>query len=136
MDYDFSKITPEQFEQFCYHLLSEIGFTNLEWYGRGGGDRGLDIVGTKTLEPLPGQRREEQWVVQCERYIQARLQKSELSTTFTFAREHHPDSLLLIAAAGISTNAGHVKSSGFAHFPRLIRTYCLVETNDGEIFHA
>jgi hypothetical protein len=104
MDYDFSKITPEQFEQLCYHLLSKIGFTNLEWYGKGGRDRGRDIVGTKTLEPLPGQRREEKWVVQCKRYIQARLQKSELSELFASAREHHPDSLLLITTAAISAD--------------------------------
>src|SRR5690349_1564081 len=93
---DWSSLSPLEFEQFCAELLGLNGFENIEWYGKGGGDKGRDIVATKSDAPLPGVRRSRSWVVQCRRYTKKTLSKGVLADLFAAAREHKPDVVLLI----------------------------------------
>lgn len=101
---DWSSLTASDFEQFCAELLSLNGFENIEWYGKGGGDKGRDIVATKADSPLPGVRRFRSWVVQCRRYTKKAITKSELADLLAAAREHKPDVVLLILTATLSSD--------------------------------
>jgi hypothetical protein len=76
--------------------LEKHGFKNIEWHGTSGNDRGRDIVCIRSSEPLPGVIRTERWLVQCKRYTEKRISKGELNQLLAAAREHKPDTLLLV----------------------------------------
>jgi hypothetical protein len=92
----WNELTPSDFEKVCYFLLEQNGFRNLSWHGSTGSDRGRDILAEKTIEPLPGVTKQEKWLIQCKRYIDKRISKTELSRLVADAQEHHPDCVLLI----------------------------------------
>ena len=52
---DFSDITPEDFENLVFHLLDEMGFSNIQWRKGGPGNsatdggRDLEAKASKTL---------------------------------------------------------------------------------------
>lgn len=95
---NWSEFSPKEFEQICCRLLELTGFTNVEWFGRSGGDKGRDIVAIKIEEPLPSLQRKTTWVVQCKRYLSKPPSKAEISEFLASTREHKPDSVLLIAS--------------------------------------
>lgn len=96
--------TPDAFEKLCAELLEHSGFTNLEWFGSGGGDKGRDLVGNRIHEPLPGTRRMQRWVVQCKRYTEKRLTKVEIEAFLVACKEHRPDCVLLIVTSTLSAD--------------------------------
>jgi hypothetical protein len=102
--FDWSQISPAQFEELCAQLLELNGFANIQWYGEGGGDKGRDLLATKTEEPLVGVRSERRWLVQCKRYSKKRVTKSELESLLAAAREHKPDVLLLAMTSSLSSD--------------------------------
>jgi hypothetical protein len=101
---DWSSISPEEFERLCAELLEFNGFENIEWYGRGGGDKGRDLLAERFETPLPGVRRARTWIVQCKRYTEKSLGKGELTSFFNAAREHRPDVALVITTATLTAD--------------------------------
>lgn len=98
----WSDVTPEMFEKLCAELLEHNGFTNLQWFGSGGRDKGRDLVADRIYEPLPGTRRLQRWVIQCKRYTEKRLTKMEIEAFLVACKEHRPDSVLLIITSTLS----------------------------------
>jgi len=49
-------VTDSEFEKLAFFLLSEEDFYNLQWFGRGGGDKGRDLVGFTFEDPISGKR--------------------------------------------------------------------------------
>ena len=101
---DWENIDPQQFEQICYLVLEANGFTQIEWFGKGGSDKGRDLVAKLHDEPLPGHKRYTKWIVQCKRLIKKQLQKSDISDFLNSCREHEPDNALLIVTNTLSAN--------------------------------
>lgn len=87
---NWETVDPNDFEKFIYYIISRTGFNNREWPGRGGGDRGRDIVATR-FEELPfnlGYNRK--WIFQCKKWKRmpsSTVIYNEIST----AAQHHPD---------------------------------------------
>ena len=100
----WTDINPTRFEELCYELIEQNGFKNIEWLGKGGGDRGRDITAVKHEEPLSGIRRERRWIVQCKRYVKAAPTKIDVESFLVAAREHTPDAVLLIITNTLSAN--------------------------------
>jgi len=100
---DWSTISPQDFEKLCGELLELGGFRNIEWHGRGGADRGRDLVATKEDEPLGGTRRSRKWIVQCKRHLGRPIAKDELASFFTAVREHKPKAVLVIVTATLTS---------------------------------
>ncbi len=100
--FKWSELSPEAFEKLCAELLEQSGFTNLKWFGNGGGDKGRDLVVDRIYEPLSGTRRIERWVVQCKRYTRKRLTKTEIEEFLVSSREHAPRSVLIIVTSTLS----------------------------------
>ena len=44
MKINWEKLNPEGFEKFCYHLLELNDFSNIQWHGTSGDDKGRDLV--------------------------------------------------------------------------------------------
>lgn len=101
---DWSKITPEEFEELCAELLEMNSFSNIEWYGKGGGDKGRDILASRFDEPVPGTQYLEKWLIQCKRYTKRTLTKLDLETLFASAREHAPHTVLLMYTGALTAD--------------------------------
>ena len=101
---DWKRVSAEEFEKLCTELLELNGFENIQWYGSGGGDKGRDIVATKTESPISGVRRQRTWVVQCKRYVRTTVKKQAISDFLTAAREHGPDAALIIITKTLTAN--------------------------------
>jgi restriction endonuclease Mrr len=99
---DWSLLSPEEFERLCADLLELNGFENVDWYGKGGGDKGRDLTAIRYESPLPSVRKAVKWIVQCKRYIKKTLGKDELAAFFNAAREHRPDAALLITTTTLT----------------------------------
>ena len=102
-DINWSKVSGQQFEKFVFHLLGKYGFKNRIWYGKGGSDKGRDIV-AKTVEKLPlGIEFQRKWIVQCKRWSEF-PPKNVLDEEISSAKEHNPDFWLLVTTAEPSSN--------------------------------
>jgi hypothetical protein len=92
---NWDEIDPTHFEKFIYYTISKIGFTNREWFGRGGGDRGRDVV-AKTFENLPfNLGYERKWIFQCKRWVRMPSNNIIINEILT-ASQHSPDFWVLV----------------------------------------
>jgi hypothetical protein len=104
MKINWENLNPEDFERFCYHVLELNDFSNIQWHGKSGGDKGRDLVATKIESPLPSIKKNSSWVIQCKRYIAKPPSKDEISSFLNSAREFKPDNVLLIITNTLTSN--------------------------------
>jgi HJR/Mrr/RecB family endonuclease len=100
----WSQLTPNDFEKLCGLLLEKLGFTNIQWYGKSGGDKARDFIAMKEDSPLPSSKRIAKWVVQCKRYVTKPPSKRDIQSFFYDALEHNPDNVLLIVTNTLAAN--------------------------------
>lgn len=83
-------VTPENFEKFITYILSKIGFHNVAWFGKGGGDKGRDVV-AYSIEQLPfNLKYERKWIIQCKKWSRFPT-KTDILNEVSSAFEHNPD---------------------------------------------
>ncbi|USK46360.1 restriction endonuclease [Cytobacillus oceanisediminis] len=103
MEINWKEVNPTDFEKFIYYILPKLGFRNREWFGRGGGDRGRDVVAT-TYEELPFNiGYERKWVFQCKKWAtfpQNHIILNEIST----AMQHSPDFWVLVIPVNLTAS--------------------------------
>jgi predicted acyltransferase (DUF342 family) len=99
----WNSITPEAFEELCYHILETEGFINLEWHGQKGADRGRDITGKKVGSVLTGSGTITSFLIQCKRYTVKAVTESDLDNSITWAKVYNPDIYLLITTTVLSS---------------------------------
>jgi predicted helicase len=104
MKISWSQITPKEFEQLCYLILEANEFTDIQWYGESGGDKGRDIVAKETEAPLLSNKRDAKWVVQCKRYVSKPPKKEDINSFLISAREHRPNYVLIMITNTLSSN--------------------------------
>src|SRR5205085_6420975 len=61
MKVTWSQLTPSLFEKLCSLILEQLEFTDIEWYGKSGGDKGRDLTAKKEESPLPSSKRMTKW---------------------------------------------------------------------------
>jgi hypothetical protein len=105
----FSNLTSTGFEEFCFHLLRRLGFSNLDW--RKGtpresspADSGRDIVAFQQREDVDGARFHDNWFIDCKHYRRA-VPPTELQAALSWAEAEHPNVLLFIASGYFSNPA-------------------------------
>jgi len=103
---EFNGLDETDFEEFCYQLLNELGFVNLDW--RKGtdlkgspSDRGRDIVGQREHTDIAGSRHVETWFVDCKHYKRG-VPPTELSNLLSWAQAERPHVALFIASGFLS----------------------------------
>lgn len=104
MKITWSQITPAQFEELCSIILEAMGFTDIKWYGKSGGDKGRDLTAKKEESPLPSTKRMAKWVVQCKRYVTKPPTKRDVQSFLEDAEEGAPDNVLLIVTNTLSAD--------------------------------
>lgn len=70
---DFEALSPTDFEEFCFDLMAESGFSNVDWrkgtpLAASPSDRGRDIVSRRSMRDIDGHEYEERWFVDCKHY--------------------------------------------------------------------
>jgi len=105
----FVNLTAVGFEDFCFHLLRRLGFSNLDW--RKGtpresspADSGRDIVAHQQREDVDGARFHDIWFVDCKHYSKA-VPPTELQNALSWAEAERPNVLLFIASGYFSNPA-------------------------------
>ena len=103
----FDALSPTDFEEFCFDLMSETGFVNIDW--RKGtpkesspADRGRDIVAQLERRDVDGHQYLETWFVDCKHYTRG-VPPEALQGTIAWATAERPDTVLFIAS-GFFTN--------------------------------
>jgi hypothetical protein len=116
----FDALSPTDFEEFCFDLMLETGFVNVDW--RKGtpkdsspADRGRDIVAQVDHADVDGHRYSETWFVDCKHYERG-VPPEALQGTIAWAQAERPSTVLFIAS-GYFTNgakdwiAGYVENT-------------------------
>lgn len=104
MGIDWKSVTPSDFEELCYLLVGYNGFTSLQWYGKGGGDKGRDIIAKKDVEYTKRDRVSENWIIQCKRYTSQPPSIPQISAFLEQCREHKPDHVLIVITNTLSAD--------------------------------
>jgi hypothetical protein len=104
MAIEWAILTDRQFESLCYDVLSRSGYKNVEWFGRGGDDRGRDIKCDRTDEILLGKDTRITCIAQCKRHISQPPSVSDLVATIAWADAHNPNRLFIMVSNILSPN--------------------------------
>ncbi len=105
-EFSLNHLTDTQFEQFCFDLLSEMKFINLNWRKGTGlssspADHGRDIECQHTHEDIDGQVYLETWFVECKHYQQG-VPPDKIQGALAWATAERPDKLLIVASNFLS----------------------------------
>lgn len=100
---DWSRISPERFEQLCTEIIGSEGFYNVRRLGQSG-DRGRDVLAQKQSQLLQGSIEIQQWVIQCKRYVNSNLSIRELGEELTKVRMHSPDYYAIMLTNTLNPN--------------------------------
>ncbi|WP_162943669.1 restriction endonuclease [Arthrobacter celericrescens] len=106
---DFEPLTPTDFEEFCFDLMSAVGFINVDW--RKGtplpsspSDSGRDIVGLREHYDVDGHKYTETWFVDCKHYKRG-VPPDALQGTLAWAQAERPAVVLFIASGYLTNGA-------------------------------
>jgi len=107
--FTFDHLTEVEFEEYCFDLLSELGFVNLNW--RKGtplpsspADRGRDIECQFLVENVDGSKELELWFVECKHYSHG-VPPERLQGALSWAAAERPEWLLVITSGFLSNPA-------------------------------
>lgn len=99
----WNKVNSSHFEHFIYYILGKMKFYNREWFGKGGSDKGRDIV-AYSYEELPFNfGYERKWVFQCKRWKRMPT-NTEIINEIDTASQHEPDFWVLVIPVNLSAN--------------------------------
>jgi hypothetical protein len=106
---DFDGLSPTDFEEFSFDLVSESGFTNVDWrkgtpLASSPSDRGRDIVARKALKDVDGHAYEESWFIDCKHYKRG-VPPDALQGTIAWANAERPAVVLFIASGYLTNGA-------------------------------
>lgn len=94
------------FEKFIYYALSKAGFRNRKWFGRGGGDKGRDVVAYTYEEKPFNLGYERKWIFQAKKWSKF-PSNTIISNEIQTAKQHYPDFWVL--AIPLELTAGQIE---------------------------
>jgi len=105
----FNKLSATEFEEFCYDLMEELGFVNLDWRKGTGkktspSDSGRDITAHLLRTDIDKSRRNERWFMDCKHYVKG-VPAKELQNLLVWAEAERPDVALFVVSNFLSNSA-------------------------------
>jgi hypothetical protein len=105
----FDNLSATDFEEFCFELLGEIGFINLDWRkgtGRASSpaDSGRDIEAVYERIDVDRTKTHEKWFVDCKHFKQG-VGVNELTNLLAWAEAERPDAVLFILSGFLTNSA-------------------------------
>ena len=107
--FSLDHLSDTEFENFCFDLLTEIGFINVSWRKGTGlttspADHGRDIEGQVERIDVDGTHLYERWFIECKHYTKG-VPPDKLQSALAWASAERPHKLLLIASNFFSNPA-------------------------------
>src|SRR6266702_3856266 len=104
--FSLDHLNETEFEEFCYDLLRELGFFNMNWRKGTGlssspSDRGRDIECQRMVADIDETRYLETWFVECKHYKQG-VPPDKIQGAISWATSERPDKLVIIASNFLS----------------------------------
>jgi len=105
----FARLSPSDFEEFCFDLLHELGFVNIDWRKGTGltaspSDRGRDIVCQWERVDVDGTKHLDTWFVDCKHFTEG-VPPERIQGLLTWAESERPKTALIIASRFLSNAA-------------------------------
>jgi len=102
-------LSDTEFEEFCFDLLEELGFVNLNWRKGTGkknspSDSGRDIEGSLQREDVDGTRSQEKWFFDCKHHEKG-MPAKDLQNLLAWAEAERPDVVVFIVSNFLSNPA-------------------------------
>ncbi len=104
--FSLDQLNETEFEEFCYDLLRELGFFNMNWRKGTGlssspSDRGRDIECQRMVADIDETSYLETWFVECKHYKQG-VPPDKIQSAISWANSERPDKLVIIASNFLS----------------------------------
>ncbi len=105
--FTLNHLSDTEFEEYCYDLLKELGFINLNWRKGTGkktspSDSGRDIEAQKiSIDDVDGETILEDWFFECKHYIKG-IPPEKIQGALSWANTENPDKLVIIASNFLS----------------------------------
>jgi hypothetical protein len=104
--FSLNHVSETEFEEFCYDLLGELGFVNLQWRKGTGlesspSDHGRDIQCQIERTDIDGHKYLERWFVECKHHVRG-VPPSQIQGALAWATAECPATLLIIASNFLS----------------------------------
>lgn len=96
----FHALSPSQFENLAYDLLTWRGMRNAAWRTPGA-DGGRDIEGSYEVQDLSGAHQSQKWYVDCKRYAKS-IDWPTVYEKLSYADSNGADFLLLVCTPSVS----------------------------------
>jgi hypothetical protein len=105
----FNRLSDSDFEEFCFDLLEELGFVNLNWRKGTGkktspSDSGRDIEGLLQRTDVDGTRSHEKWFFDCKHYEKG-VPAKDLQNLLAWAEAERCDVAVFIVSNFLSNAA-------------------------------
>jgi hypothetical protein len=106
---NFSGLSETVFEEFTFHLMSKLGFVNVDWrkgtaHDSSPADSGRDIVCQEIREDVDKSRSIETWFVDCKHHKKG-VPPGEMQNLLTWAEAERPHTALIVASGFLSNPA-------------------------------
>lgn len=98
----FHALSPSQFENLAYDLLTWRGMRNAAWRTPGA-DGGRDIEGNYEVQDLSGSHQTQKWYVDCKRYAKS-VDWPTVYEKLSYADSNSADFLLIVCTPSVSPN--------------------------------
>lgn len=105
--FTLNHLSDTEFEEFCYDLLKELRFTNLNWRKGTGkitspSDSGRDIEAQRiSIDDVDGETILENWFFECKHYTKG-IPPEKIQGALSWANTENPDKLVIIASNFLS----------------------------------
>jgi hypothetical protein len=105
----FESLGAADFESFCYDLLVDLGFQDVDWrkgtdLNASPSDRGRDIVCHLDVPEVRGARVRQKWFVECKHWVKG-VPPEKLQSALSWARLEKPQKLLFMVSGFLSNPA-------------------------------
>ena len=100
--FSFDHLDEIEFENFCYELLMELGFRNINWRKGTGlnaspADSGRDIECSLEKTDIDDSKYIEKWFVECKHHKKG-IPPQKIQGILTWAQAENPDVVLIVAS--------------------------------------
>ncbi len=104
--FSFDHLSDVQFEEYCFDLIKELGFTNVDWRKGTGkltsaADSGRDIEAEKIRVDVDGQTIMEKWFFDSKNHKRG-VSPSDLQGSLSWAIAKRPDKLVFMCSNFLS----------------------------------
>jgi hypothetical protein len=105
-EFSLNHLSDSEFEEFCFELLKELGFKNINWRKGTGkktspSDNGRDIECETFIKDIDKKIYKEKWFFECKHYLKG-VPPEKIQGALSWANAERPDKLVIIASNFLS----------------------------------